>query len=112
MNLSTIKQALLFGALPLLLIIAFEHLYKNSMFESTLNDVPKMQLKKRMAGFFTIFSSLGESHLPIIILITLFNLTNKMKALSLWFSFGFLCYLNSGILKSLYSDPRPFWVSL
>eukprot|EP00347_Sterkiella_histriomuscorum_P014189 403361826 len=34
-----------------------------------------------------------------------------MSALYLWTSFGMICYLNAAILKSLYHEPRPFWVS-
>lgn len=34
-----------------------------------------------------------------------------MSALYIFAAFGFVCYLNSGVLKSIYAEPRPFWVS-
>lgn len=55
-------------------------------------------------------SELGDATLPFIGIIVVFNLCHKMNALYIWASFAFICYLNSA-LKSVYAEPRPFWVS-
>jgi len=54
---------------------------------------------------------MGEAEVAIVLLIVVFNLTNKLKALYIWGAFGLVCYFNVGILKQLYAEPRPFWVS-
>ena len=64
-----------------------------------------------MQGFFEGITFLGEGWVPTVALVIVFNLTHKMSALYLWTSFGMICYLNAAILKSLYHEPRPFWVS-
>lgn len=64
-----------------------------------------------MQGFFEAITFLGEVHVPMAMLVVLFNLSHKMKVLYIWMAFGFICYLNSGILKSIYGEPRPFWLS-
>jgi len=53
---------------------------------------------------------LGEAQVAIFLLIVVFNLTNKLKALYIWAAFGFVCYTNVG-MKSIYAEPRPFWLS-
>ena len=54
---------------------------------------------------------LGEGPVPVFFLVIFFNLTNKMSALYMWAAFGFICWFNAGILKPIYAEPRPFWVS-
>ena len=54
---------------------------------------------------------LGEGPVPVFFLVILFNLTNKMSAFYMWAAFGFICWFNAGILKPIYAEPRPFWVS-
>jgi membrane-associated phospholipid phosphatase len=54
---------------------------------------------------------LGEVEISIVALVVIFNITNKMKALYIWAAFGFICFLNVGVFKHLYAQPRPFWVS-
>ena len=68
-------------------------------------------MKKRLFGFFEGITLLGEAYLPLFFLVIVFNVTHKISALYMWIAFGFICYLNTGILKSLYAEPRPFWVS-
>jgi hypothetical protein len=58
-----------------------------------------MQLKKRLYGFFNTITKIGEAEVAIVLLIVIFNLTNKLKALYIWAAFGFICYINVGILK-------------
>ena len=111
MKLVTNQKLIIAAFLTLFIIFAIEPLYRDSLFEKTLNDVPRMQLKKRLFGFFLGVTRLGEASLSIIILIVIFNLTNKLKALYLWAAFGLLCYINVGILKQTYAEPRPYWVS-
>ena len=70
-----------------------------------------MQLKKRLYGFFKGITLLGEVEISIFVLVIIFNVTNKMKALYIWAAFGFVCFMNVGIFKHLYAQVRPFWVS-
>jgi hypothetical protein len=70
-----------------------------------------MQLKKRLYGFFKGITLLGEVEISIFVLVIIFNVTNKMKALYIWAAFGFVCFMNVGIFKHLYAQARPFWVS-
>ena len=105
------QKIMLFAVLPILLIFCIEPLYRDSLYQKTLDEVPRMQLKKRLYGFFQTITFLGEAEICIIMLVFIFNLTNKLKALYIWAAFGFICYLNVGVLKNLYSQPRPFWVS-
>ena len=102
---------MLFAILPLIIILATEPIYRESLFQKTLDEVPRMQLKKRLYGFFKGISFLGEVEISIVALVIIFNVTNKMKALYIWAAFGFVCYLNVGVFKHLYAQPRPFWVS-
>jgi hypothetical protein len=111
MKLTSTQKSLLLGILPFLLIFSWEPLYRDSLFQKTLHDVPRMQLKKRLHGFFNAISMVGEAQVAIVVLVAVFNLTNKMKALYIWAAFGFVCYINIGILKQLYAEPRPFWMS-
>jgi len=70
-----------------------------------------MQLKKRLYGFFKTITMMGEAEISIFFLVILFNFTNKLKALYIWASFGLICFINVGVLKQLYAEPRPFWLS-
>ncbi len=54
---------------------------------------------------------IGEGGVAIVLLIAVFNMTNKLKALYIWAAFGLVCFLNVGVFKQLYAEPRPFWVS-
>jgi hypothetical protein len=99
MKLSNTHKAILFTIVPFLVIFALEPLYRDSLYEKTLNDVPRMQLKKRLHSFFLNITRLGGAELSIVFLIVLFNLTNKLKALYIWAAFGFVCFINVGILK-------------
>lgn len=49
--------------------------------------------------------------MPLVGLVVIFNLVHKMKALYIWSAFGLICYFNTGILKSLFEESRPFWLS-
>ena len=108
---TSLKSFLIYGLLPLILVVAIEPLYKASLYQKTLLEVPRMQQKKRLEGFFSFMTALGEFEVPMIVCMVLFNLTHKMKAVYIFFAFGFYCYLNSGILKQVYSESRPYWVS-
>lgn len=102
---------MLFAVLPLALIILIEPLYRDSLYEKTLDNVPRMQMKKRLYGFFSAITRMGEAEISIVMLIAIFNLTNKLKAVYIWAAFGLVCFLNVGVFKQLYAEPRPFWVS-
>ena len=111
MNLTTGKSLLLLVVLPLLLVFVLEPFYRHPLFQLTLEDVPRMQTKKRLFGFFTAITFLGEAHIPLFAMfVIVFNTTHKLSALYIIASFGFICYLNTQ-LKSVYQEPRPFWVS-
>jgi hypothetical protein len=56
-------------------------------------------MKKRLYGFFSTITRMGEAEVSIILLVAVFNLTNKLKALYIWMAFGFACFLNVGVLK-------------
>jgi hypothetical protein len=94
-----------------LLILAVEPLYRDSLYQKTLDEVPRMQLKKRLYGFFKGITFMGEAEICIVMLVLIFNFTNKLKALYIWAAFGLICFLNVGVFKNLYAQPRPFWVS-
>ena len=111
MKLSSNLKALIAILLIFVAIFSIEPLYTDALYDQTLADVPRMQMKKRLYGFFEIFTQLGETTVPIMVMTVLFNVTHKMKALYVWIIFGFACYLNASILKSIYAEPRPFWVS-
>ena len=70
-----------------------------------------MQKKKRLEGFFENISLVGEAFIPIAGLALIFNLCHKMSAVYIFAAFGFICYLNTSVMKVLYHEPRPFWVS-
>jgi hypothetical protein len=101
---------LIFGVLPIIVVIAIEPLYRDSLYAKTLAEVPRMQSKKKLFGFFNGISMIGEAQVPLIGLLVVFNLINKIKALYLWAAFGLVCFINTGVLKTLYEEPRPFWV--
>lgn len=93
------------------MVFALEPLYRESLFDKTIADVPKMQLKKRLQGMFEKISFVGEVEVSILMLFIIFNVMHKMKALYIWVAYGFMCFMNAGVLKSLYAESRPFWVS-
>ena len=70
-----------------------------------------MQQKKRLYGFFEKITFLGEAYIPMLALVLIFNLTNKMSAVYIFAAFGLICYLNTAVFKVIYHEPRPFWVS-
>jgi membrane-associated phospholipid phosphatase len=110
-DLNSLKRFVLYGILPLCALIAVEPFYRERLFQKTLEDVPKMQQKKRLYGFFESVTALGEFQIVLVGLIIAFNVTGKMKALYIWAAMGFCAYVNTGIMKNLYAESRPFWVS-
>ncbi|CDW77936.1 pap2 superfamily phosphatase [Stylonychia lemnae] len=108
------KQSKWLGVIILVLfiiIIELEPFYRKSLFDMTLEDVPRMQQKKRLQSFFEGVTLLGEGQVPMVGLVIVFNLTNKISALYIVASFGFIVFLNASVMKSFYQEPRPYWVS-
>ncbi len=86
-----------------------EPLYRTSLYQKTLKDVPKMQQKKSLQEFFMEISWLGIEP-PFLITLILFNLVSKINALYIWTAFSWALYMCC-ILKEVYGEPRPYWVS-
>lgn len=69
-----------------------------------------MQKKTKMLKFFQMISSLGKGDMILIVYAVLFNVMSKPAALYFACSISFTNYLMNQ-LKSLYGEPRPYWVS-
>ena len=67
-----------------------------------------MQKKKRMKQFFLQISFISKVVVVPVTLLLSFNLVNRMSALYIWMSTGFVIYLTF-ILKSIYQEERPYW---
>jgi len=92
-----------FAVLALLLVIALERWYADSLFQKTLDEVPRMQERKRLQGFFQTITSMGEFKVYMLGLMVVFNTTHKLKALYIVAAFSLESYLNSGVFKQLYA---------
>jgi len=69
-----------------------------------------MQKKKRLHSFFSTLSELGSGQITVFLYGIVFNVANKPACLYLWCAFATVNYLQQ-LLKSIYSQDRPFWVS-
>lgn len=92
-----------FAVLALLLVIALERWYADSLFQKTLDEVPRMQERKRLQGFFQTITAMGEFKVYMLALMVVFNTTHKLKALYIVAAFSLESYLNSGVFKQLYA---------
>lgn len=104
------KKVLLEVALPLVLVFGFELLYRDSLFQTTLMDVPEMQTKKKLKPLMTKISAMGGFHATFAVMVVAFNLMSKPAAFYLISGTMFVQFA-SETLKSLYNNPRPYWVS-
>jgi hypothetical protein len=96
--------------LPLSIIFGLELLYRDPLFESTLRDVPLMQAKEKLRPLMQNVSLVGGMHANFLVVMTAINLMSKPAAFYFISSVLFVQYTTDA-LKSLYSHPRPFWVS-
>jgi len=69
---------------PFVLCLAFEMLYRSSLYDASLVDMPKMQKHKKLHNFFVMISEGGEWYVYFIGWAVLFNLVPKASALYLF----------------------------
>ena len=100
----------LWVVLPLLVCMVIELSYKESFYAFTLEMAPKMQKKRSLYSFFYTISEVGGIYITLFSLLLAFNLMSKLQALYVYCAVATASYL-CGIMKTLYAEPRPFWVS-
>ena len=69
-----------------------------------------MQEITKLKGFFSTVSALGDFPFVLLFYIMTINFMPKPAALYLWCAMGSVYYI-SNILKSIYAQDRPFWIS-
>lgn len=106
----TAKQ-IAFGVIfPLVAVFGLELLYRDTLFETTLRDVPLMQAKAKLRPLMENISTVGGMPATFFVLVVASNLMSKPAAFYLISGVLFVQYLAEA-LKSFYLQPRPFWVS-
>ena len=95
---------------PFAICFALEMLYRNSLYEASLVDQPKMQKHKKLHNFFTLISEGAEWYVHLIGGALMFNLVPKASALYIYTSYYCMDFMKN-LLKSWYGEPRPFWIS-
>jgi membrane-associated phospholipid phosphatase len=85
-------------------------MYRDPLWEQSLQDVPEMQKKTKMLSFFKMISSFGKGRILLVIYAVLFNVMSVPGALYFACAISFTNF-SMNQLKSLYSQPRPYWIS-
>ena len=75
-----------------------------------MEEVPDMQEITKLKSFFTTVSAVGSSPLVDAFFILIFNFVPKPAALYFWVSLPTVYFITQ-VLKSLYSEDVPYWVS-
>ncbi len=96
--------------LPLILVFVAELLYREPLWELSLQDAPEMQKKTKMLSFFRTVSALGKGEVLLGVYAILFNVMSKTAALYFACAIALTNFIMNE-LKSLYGHPRPYWVS-
>lgn len=109
MDESVFKQAAKL-IIPAFVVIIAEQLYRQSLFDQSLTDIPRMQEKQSLMPMFQTITAIGCFEVNFLIVAAAFNFMSKIAFLYLICVFSFLNYLNEEI-KSLYSNSLPFWVN-
>ena len=104
-----VRKTLIISLIILVLAFMLEPFYRDYLFHRSLNEIPSMQTKKRLYGFFKN-TSLLATFIVSLSLILLFNLVNRMSCLYIWMSTSLVIYL-SYLLKMGFSEARPYWVT-
>jgi len=95
--------------LPLAICFLLEILYRDALWQKTLEDTPVMQKKTKMLPFFRTISDFGKGEILVGIYAVLFNVMSKPAALYFACSIALTNFLMNE-LKSIYALPRPYWV--
>jgi membrane-associated phospholipid phosphatase len=106
----TAKQIAVGVVLPLVAVFGLELLYRDTLFETTLRDVPLMQAKGKLRPLMENISTVGGMPATFFVLVVASNLMSKPAAFYLISGVLFVQYMTEA-LKSFYLQPRPFWVS-
>ena len=105
-----VKKIIFQVVLPLSIIFGAELLYRDSLFQASLTDIPLMQAKTKLRPLMENVSLVGGTSATFIVLMVASNLMSKPAGLYLVSGVLFVQYLID-VLKSFYQQQRPFWVS-
>lgn len=106
----TAKKITVGVVLPFVAIIALELLYRDSLFETSLNDIPLMQAKTKLRPLMERISFIGSVEANFLVLAFVSQLMSKPAFIYLISGVCFVQYVTE-TLKSFYMHPRPFWLS-
>lgn len=95
---------------PVLAVFVLELLYRDTLFATTIKDVPLMQAKSKLRPLMETISTIGGMPATVAILVVALNLMSKPAAFYLISGVSFVQYTTEA-LKSFYMQPRPYWVS-
>ena len=102
-----LKKLLVRVVLPLSLIFGTELMYRDSLFESSFNDIPLMQQKTKLKPLMHNVSLLDSKIVKLPILALCLNLMSK-PASFYFISAVIVVHYFSTLLQSYYQQPRPF----
>ena len=95
----------------LILIIIIEIFYRDPLFNKSLEIIPNLQSNQSVKGFWEVITTLGSEKVLIPFFLIFFNWYSLSKSY-LYLTILILSVYFDNVLKIIYSNPRPFWVSL
>ena len=75
--------------LAILVVCAIYPLVYQSYFDQSLEDIPKMQSKKRIGGFLRAIGYTSHPFVAYFVMIAVFHFYEKRKMVELWCQMGF-----------------------
>lgn len=100
-NMTKAKTSITLSLIALTLVFALELLYRSPLQAQSLTMIPEMQINERPKSLMSRVSLLSEFVVVPLSLLLSFNLINRISALYVWMSVGFVIFFNL-LLKSLY----------
>ena len=96
--------------LPFALVYGLELLYREPLYKFSLDFAHDLQQSKKAEPFFGAISWLGAGQFYAFITVLIFNGVAKPAALYMFSGIVFANYTMNQ-LKSIYAEPRPYWVT-
>lgn len=96
--------------LPLILVFGLEMIVSDSLFERSLIDIPEMQVKHKLKPLMQNVGLIGSMPVTFGVVVLAINLMSKPASFFFVSGLMFVQFL-SRALGSIYSQPRPYWIS-
>jgi hypothetical protein len=96
--------------LPLIVVFGLEMLYRDSMFERSIVDIPEMQSKHKLKPLMQNVNLVGSMPVTFGVVVLAINLMSKPASFFFVSGLMFVQFV-SRALNSIYSQPRPYWIS-